>query len=244
MKRKIGAGTTSLIERIFLRDISVTTKVAGLTGLSFNNPGLTCYYSRAGAVGSTAVTLVTATVGTWVSGGFKEIDAVNMPGWYEFSVPNAAIAAGAPSVGFHFKGATNMEDVPLQFELDAVNYQDAVHFGLTSLPNAAAAANGGLPTVDASNAVKVQSGTGANQISLNAGLVAIDTTRTFAVRNQDAITAPTIADALQGGWSAAFAKEAGANNSTAFAVRLPDNSGPARTFTLDAALSSGPFSRS
>jgi hypothetical protein len=76
------------------------------------------------------------------------------------------------------------------------------------------------------------------------GLAAIDTTRTFAVRNQDAITAPTIADALQGGWSAAFAKEAGANNSTAFAVRLPDNSGPARTFTLDAALSSGPFSRS
>jgi hypothetical protein len=76
------------------------------------------------------------------------------------------------------------------------------------------------------------------------GLAAIDTTRTFAVRNQDAITAPTIADALQGGWSAAFAKEAGANNSTAFAVRLPDDSGPARTFTLDAALASGPFSRS
>jgi hypothetical protein len=133
MKRKIGAGTTSLIERIFLRDISVTTKVAGLTGLSFNNPGLTCYYSRAGAVGSTAVSLVTATVGTWVSGGFKEIDATNMPGWYEFGVPNAAIATGAPSVGFHFKGAANMEDVPLQFELDAVNYQDAVAFGLSRL---------------------------------------------------------------------------------------------------------------
>jgi hypothetical protein len=133
MKRKIGAGTTSLIERIFLRDISVTNKVAGLTGLSFNSAGLTCYYSRAGDATPTAVSLVTATVGTWTSGGFKEISAANMPGWYEFGVPNAAIAAGAPSVGFHFKGATNMEDVPLQFELDAVNYQDAVAFGLGRL---------------------------------------------------------------------------------------------------------------
>lgn len=44
---------------------------------------------------------------------------------------------------------------------------------LGRVPNVAAAANGGLPTVDASNAVKVQSGTGANQISLASGLVSI-----------------------------------------------------------------------
>jgi hypothetical protein len=42
-----------------------------------------------------------------------------------------------------------------------------------NLPTATAGASGGLPTVDASNAVKVQSGTGANQISLSSGLVTL-----------------------------------------------------------------------
>lgn len=49
----------------------------------------------------------------------------------------------------------------------------------TQIPNATAAANGGLPTVDANNAVKVQSGTGANQISLSSGLVTLSGTQTF-----------------------------------------------------------------
>ncbi len=41
------------------------------------------------------------------------------------------------------------------------------------LPSAAAGGNGGVPLVDANNAVKLQSGTGANQIDLTAGLVNI-----------------------------------------------------------------------
>ena len=44
---------------------------------------------------------------------------------------------------------------------------------LGRIPNVAAAAAGGLPTVDASNAVKVQSGTGSNQISLSGGAVIV-----------------------------------------------------------------------
>jgi hypothetical protein len=43
----------------------------------------------------------------------------------------------------------------------------------TQIPNATAAAAGGLGTVDANNAIKVQSGTGANQISLSSGLVTL-----------------------------------------------------------------------
>jgi hypothetical protein len=42
---------------------------------------------------------------------------------------------------------------------------------LDRVPNVAAGANGGLPLVDASGAVKLQSGTGANQILLSSGLV-------------------------------------------------------------------------
>jgi hypothetical protein len=50
---------------------------------------------------------------------------------------------------------------------------DSVRAGLTALPNAAAGANGGLGTVDANNAGKVQSGTAANQIDLSSGQVRI-----------------------------------------------------------------------
>jgi hypothetical protein len=46
---------------------------------------------------------------------------------------------------------------------------------VNSLPNANPGANGGLPTVDANNAVKLQSGTGANQISLSSGAVTVGT---------------------------------------------------------------------
>ncbi len=38
----------------------------------------------------------------------------------------------------------------------AVDFSDSVRAGLTALPNVAAAGNGGLPTVDANNSVKIQ----------------------------------------------------------------------------------------
>ena len=113
------------------------------------------------------------TLGTWASGGFIVVDATNMPGAYTLGVPDAALASGAKWVIIMIKGATNLAPIVLEIELVAVDNQDAVRNGLSSLPNAAAAATGGLPTVDSSNAVKVQSGTSANQISLSSGLVTL-----------------------------------------------------------------------
>jgi hypothetical protein len=46
---------------------------------------------------------------------------------------------------------------------------DATRLGLTALPSAAAAASGGLPTVDAGNGVKLSVGTGTGQLSLASG---------------------------------------------------------------------------
>lgn len=50
------------------------------------------------------------------------------------------------------------------------------------------------------------------------------------VRNQDAITAPNVGDALLGAWSEAFGKQSVAG--TAFVKRTPDNAAALRTFTL------------
>ncbi|HSG63282.1 MAG TPA: hypothetical protein VLA24_17795, partial [Pseudomonadales bacterium] len=105
--------------------------------------------------------------------GFVEVSATNMPGVYNFGIPDAAIAAGAQWVIIMLKGATNMAPVVLEIELTAINNQDSVRGGMTALPNAAAAATGGLAVVDAAGAVKVQSGTAANQISLSSGLVTL-----------------------------------------------------------------------
>ncbi len=87
------------------------------------------------------------TVGTFTSSGFKEIDATHMPGWYQFCPPNAAIASGAKSCGFHLQGATNMAPLPIEVDLVAYDPMDTVRLGLTALPNAVAGANTGLPVV-------------------------------------------------------------------------------------------------
>lgn len=141
------AGATSVVELLFLQD-STSTAGAGKTGLLFNTAGLTCYYKRSNGTASVAVTLVTiTTLGTYASGGFKAVDATNMPGCYEFHPPDAAFAAGAKEVTFFFAGATGLAQRPIKFRLQAVNPDDAVRGGMTALPNAVAGANTGLPVV-------------------------------------------------------------------------------------------------
>src|SRR5271154_1613045 len=89
-------GSTSVRIPITVLD---TTKQdgSGLTGLVYNSAGLAWSFWRAddGNAGATSVTLVSATRGTWTSGGFVEKDSTNVPGDYELGVPNAALAAGS-----------------------------------------------------------------------------------------------------------------------------------------------------
>lgn len=146
MKLSIQVASTSQTVNVFVRDSSSTTG-AGLTGLVFNTASLTAYYAlpKAAAVSITLATLAAITT-AWSSGGFKEVDATNMPGWYRLDIPDAALASGR-FVAIHLKGATNMAPLPLEIELTAWNNQDATRGGMTAMPNANAAAIGGLPTL-------------------------------------------------------------------------------------------------
>lgn len=146
---EITAGATSRRIPVWLADSSSTTG-AGLTGLVFNSAGLTCYYWREneGNVGATAVTLATATRGTFASGGFVEKDATNMPGAYEFGIPDAALATGAKWVKIMFKGATNLAQRVItvkltSFDLDAaaVTLAAVTHTGAV-IPTVTAVTNG------------------------------------------------------------------------------------------------------
>ncbi len=188
MKLSFKAGTTSKDVNILIQDSSVATG-AGKTGLAYNSGSLIAYYHRQGAASATAITLATKTIGTWATGGFVEVDSTHMPGLYELGIPDAALASGATWVIIMLSGASNMAPVVLEIELTAWDNQNATTGGLSALPNAAAAANGGLPTVDANNAVKLQSGTGSNQISLSSGLV------TLAGVTHTGATIPTVTTA-------------------------------------------------
>jgi len=132
MKLQKLAGATSEIWQVFIADASSATG-AGLTGLTNASAGLTAYYHRDTDTTATAITLVTMTVGTFTSSGFKEIDATNMPGWYQFCPPNAALASGAKSCAFLLKGATNMAPLPIEVQLTAVNPDSATGF-VSSVP--------------------------------------------------------------------------------------------------------------
>lgn len=142
----ITKGATSQIILVSIYDSSSTTG-GKLTGLVYNSAGLTAYYYREGAgTGATAITLATATLGTYTSGGFIVVDGTNMPGDYELHLPSGVTASGADRVLIQLKGATNMVPVNIEIDLINVDLRDGVRGGMTALPNANAGAAGGLPT--------------------------------------------------------------------------------------------------
>ncbi len=119
--RYLKAGSTSRSIQLFVQDASSATG-QGLTGLAYNTSGLTIYYALNRAA-SVAISLATQTVtGAWASGGFVEIDATNMPGYYRLDLPNAAIASG-DCVSIVARGVTNMLCEPLTIRLGAVDDQ-------------------------------------------------------------------------------------------------------------------------
>ena len=121
MKLKIKEGTTSKIVRVFAQDSSATDG-SGLTGLTESDP--TAHYIAEGDSSVTDIALASATVGTYTSGGFVEVDSTKMPGVYEFGIPDAAIDDSSDgSVVIMIKGATNMAPILIEIELDKVDYR-------------------------------------------------------------------------------------------------------------------------
>lgn len=196
---------------IFVQDSSASTG-AGLAGLTDVSAGLTWYSWRedTGNAAGTAVSIVSATRGSFTSGGFIEIDATNLPGFYEIGVPNTVLATGATWAVMLLRGATNMAPVAIEINLVSFDSTDAVRLGLTALPNAAAAANGGLPTVDAANSVAIQSSIKKNVVRagftfplLDAAGVAVTAASVTATRSIDGAAFGACANAvseLANGW--------------------------------------------
>jgi hypothetical protein len=86
----------------------VTSVGAPATGLAFGTVGLIASYAgtKLARVAITPADLAAITT-AWSSGGFKEVDATNMPGVYRIDVPDAALALAVPEVNVViWKGST------------------------------------------------------------------------------------------------------------------------------------------
>lgn len=133
----------------------------GLTGLSSASSGLiisticdneatATAYTVAGSTIETIATLGTYASPTATKCRFKEVDATNHKGLYEFQFADARFSiASSRKLVISATGATNLLDADYEIALVQFNPYDAVRLGLTSLPNAAADAAGGLPISDA-----------------------------------------------------------------------------------------------
>ena len=139
MKRKLSANLTSVTLPIFVANTS-STLGGGLSGLVFNTSGLVAEYRRQSVSTWTTIALVSGTLGTWASGGFVADGA--LAGAYELQIPDAICASGARWVAIRLYGAANMLPCLIEIEIDAVNYQDAVKFGLSAVPSNTVQVNG------------------------------------------------------------------------------------------------------
>ncbi len=137
------------------------------------------------------ITLVTATLGTFTSGGFIAVDNTNMPGWYEIGIPDAALDGGN-EVAIQLRGATNMAPVNIYIELDAVDYQTD--------------AFGALKPTTAGRTLDVSSGgeAGIDLANVGSPTTTLNLSGTTIKAVTDAVTAGTVSDKTGYSLSQAF----------------------------------------
>jgi len=123
MKISRQVGTVSEILNIFVPDATVTTG-AGLANVIASS--VQAYWLRNDATGisSTAMTS-SALVGTFSSGGWVQVNSNSTLGWYQFGIPNAALASGRSTL-LHFSAAPSMAPIPVEIELTKTDNQTYV----------------------------------------------------------------------------------------------------------------------
>lgn len=176
MKYLVKQNKTSQLATLFAQDSSSTTGT-GLGSVVFNSSGITAYYFREGDSSSTAISLQTMTIGTWASGGLILVDGTNMKGVLQLGIPNNALTA-LGSVTIYIQGVTNLAPIVLELQVVAFDPNDAVHLGISALPNTACTTNASLIT----------SGSGTDQLTVSGGIASADAKKINAVSTSSVTT--------------------------------------------------------
>jgi hypothetical protein len=88
MKLILGKNSTTITTTIFIQD-STAVDGSGKTGLI--NTSINAYYYKNGSTTYEIINLAPMTTGTWVSGGFSEVNSTHMPGIYSLGIPNSVL---------------------------------------------------------------------------------------------------------------------------------------------------------
>jgi hypothetical protein len=119
-KQNIGIGSTGRSEYIYIID-SLSSTGLGKTGIAYNTSGLNGHYIR-NAGSATTITFASQTAtGSWISGGWAEVDQIRMPGIYRVDLPDAIFASGSDKSIVFIKGVSNTIPVTLEYQLTASN---------------------------------------------------------------------------------------------------------------------------
>lgn len=109
----------------------------GLTALVYNTASLVASSFKIGTdTARQAVSLVAGTLGAHTDGGFLKVDDTNMPGYYQFGVPDALLTGTHKFLTILLAGAADMVPCTITIEImDGFNprdYRRGVPHGFTS----------------------------------------------------------------------------------------------------------------
>src|SRR3990172_2891935 len=169
-------GTASEILNIFVQNATVTTG-AGLAGIIASSVSATwCRNDQAAA--STVTMTSAASLGTFSSGGWKEVHTSFAIGWYQFGVPNGIFVSGRSAL-LHMYGAPSMAPLPIEIELTKTDNQTYfssqslssnalvnVNLVLGSTPITSAAGRFGVNVQQLMGSAPVTSGAGIQTVNL------------------------------------------------------------------------------
>ncbi|MGE5609711.1 MAG: hypothetical protein ACM359_10690, partial [Bacillota bacterium] len=119
-------GSASQIIEVTIRD---ATTGQGKTGIAAASVAYS--YLKRGSSGPASGTCGAMTSGSWVSAGWAEISAANMPGGYQFGVPDLALT-NTDTVTIRFK-ITGCIDKEVKIVLTGIDLQDATAAGISRL---------------------------------------------------------------------------------------------------------------
>lgn len=112
----VNASTTSYSEYVYMAS----------TGYSSTTAGLRAYYIRQNSAPVAIGITGQSPTGSFISGGFCEVDSTNLPGLYRFDVPNALFTTGINSGILHIANLSNNDKAMITYK-----FSDAQTLDLT-----------------------------------------------------------------------------------------------------------------
>ena len=171
MKLSRQIGTVSQIANVFIQDATVSTG-AGLANIIASSVSFTWLQDIQAAISTGTCT--SGTLGTYSSATFTQVSSSNALGWYQFGIPNGALAAGSCTL-IHIYGAPNMAPLPIEMELTKTNKQQYASNTVYSSAQVVASVTGSVGSVAGTTNVNVLQIQGSNAVTSSAGTLNVST---------------------------------------------------------------------